>query len=251
MKADRIREDTKFSRDGRLLVSYPKSGRTWLLYALSTAGIDVTVSHAGASTNRRQIGRRYGGIPAALGDVPLMFLHRNPIDTAVSMYYQVHKRDLRRWTGRWIRMFPQLVVRSGLPPKDINSFVCDPVWGAENVCRYNRTWLDHLAQRTDCLVLTYEEMRQDPGQGFQRILDYLGESGVQGADLAQASDFSRMRQVEAQGGDAAGVLKPARGGSSADSVKVRKGDVQGYFSALTPDAIVHCKRIAASYGFDS
>ena len=53
------------------------------------------LTHSGCSTNRREIGRRFQGIPPELEKLPLAFLHRDPIDTAVSLYHHVTHRDLR------------------------------------------------------------------------------------------------------------------------------------------------------------
>lgn len=238
-----------FRTDRRLIVSYPKAGRTWLRFALTEAGVDATFTHAGASTNRREIGLPFRGIPGSLKNLPLVFLHRDPIDTAVSMFYQVTKRDLRRGTGRWWRMWLPLALRGALPPEDIDAFVLHPMHGIDKLCRYNRAWLDHLAGRTDCLVLTYEEMRRDPAAGFQRMLDFWGETGVTGARLAELSTFERMKAVEAaQSGPA--VLKSAIQGD-ASSAKVRKGKVRGYLDELRPETIARCRAIAAEHGFDA
>ena len=65
-----------YRTDGRLIVSYPKSGRTWVQFALAAYGIDVMVTHAGCSTNWREIGRPFAGIRPELAAIPLVFLMR-------------------------------------------------------------------------------------------------------------------------------------------------------------------------------
>lgn len=238
-----------FRSDGRLLVSYPKSGRTWLMFALAEFGIDAMFTHAGSGTNWREIGRPAPGVPADMLRLPLIFLHRNPIDTAVSMFYQVTRRDLRQGTGRFFRMYLPLRLRGALPPSEIDAFVLHPLYGVEKTCAFNRAWLDHLSGRGDCLVLSYEEMRADPAAGFQRLLDFLKETGATGADLAAASDFARMRKVERTDAPTAAL----RMGVPADSqsAKVRKGKVGGYTDELKPATIAECRRIARAYGFET
>lgn len=234
--------------DGRLVVSYPKSGRTWLRFALSEGGIDATFTHAGASTNRREIGRPYRAIPKSLLGVPVVFLHRDPIDTAVSMFYQVTRRDLRRYSGRWFRLWLPLKLRGALPPPEIDAFVLDPIYGVAKVCAYNRLWLDHLDGRGDCLVLTYEAMRADSAAGFQRLLDHWRETGSDGEKLAQAASFERMKRVEQSGTAPLPQLRAAQPGE-AEAAKVRKGKVRGYLDELRPETIAQCRKIARSYGF--
>jgi hypothetical protein len=226
-------------RDRRLIVSFPKSGRTWLGFALSKCGVDATFTHAGVSTNRREIGQPFSGIPLALRDVPVIFLHRDPIDTAVSLFYQISRRDLRPWSLRWVRMSWRLWITGALPPTDIDSFVLHPRHGVEKISAYNRAWIDHLAGRTDCLVLTYEAMRANPGVGFQQILDFIGDISVTGLQLAEASSFDQMKAVERAQSQ---TIDP-------DGVKVRRGKVKGYVDELRPETVLQCQAIAARYGF--
>ena len=240
-------ETNRDTPDGRLIVSHPKSGRTWLHFALTEAGITARFTHAGASKNRMKMGSPFRGIRASLRDQPLVFLHRNPIDTAVSYYYQIHRRILRRWSARWFRLWVPLFLRRAFPPRDIGAFVLHPHYGVEKICAYNRTWLDHLKNRGDCLIITYEAMRADPATGFQRILDFRGITGTTGVTMADLSTFEKMRAFE-QARTGTTVLKAARPGDPS-SAKVRKGKVRGYLEELSPETVEHCHTIAKRYGF--
>ena len=85
-----------FRIDGRIIVSYQESGWSWVAFALSAAGIDITTTHAGSSINRHEIGLAFIGIQPALQNVPLVFLQRSPMDVAVSMFHQINHRNYMR-----------------------------------------------------------------------------------------------------------------------------------------------------------
>ncbi len=238
------------SRDDRVLVSYPKSGRTWIRFALSTFDISICTTHAGTATNWRYIGRPYANVAPQLSQIPLIFLHRDPIDTAVSMYYQVHKRDLRRWSRRWFRMLIPLAIRRALPPLDINEFVLHPCYGVPRICKFNRAWLNHLKSRTDCLVISYESLRADPESKFQSILDFYSIGHVTGSELAKASTFDKMRNAERSNNSSSILKNQPQINSDQAALKVRKGIVGGYESELSPQAIYECQLIMKNHDFE-
>ncbi|MEM9210055.1 MAG: sulfotransferase domain-containing protein [Pseudomonadota bacterium] len=249
MTVQRKRDQTRDPRtDGRLIISYPKSGRTWLRYALSERNIDVDFTHAGLATHRTQMGSRFEKIPDTLKNIPLVFLYRNPIDTVVSLYHQIHNRDFRAWSGRWMRMYPRLALQRNLPPQALDEFVLHPIYGVENICRYNRAWIDHTSSRSDCLVLNYEAMRANAGDGFQALLDFWNDQTTTGADLAETSRFEKMKQAEVTGAHG-GVLQ-AKALSDPNSSKVRKGKVKGYTDDLKPETIRAARDVAARHGFE-
>lgn len=235
-----------YRSDGRLIVSYPKSGRTWLRFALASFGIEGTATHAGSSTHKTELGYPFKGVLPSLRATPLIFLHRDPLDTAVSLYYQITHRELRLWSKERLSLLVPLALRGAIPPAKIDAFVRHPVYGVENICAYNRAWLTHLAERQDCLVLKYEDMRSDPTDGFQRILDFFKVTVHSGAELAAASDFDRMKKVEIAG---EGSLAEQTVTADPKSFKVRRGKVAGFKDELRPETIDACQQIMARYGF--
>lgn len=238
----------------RLLVSFPKSGRTWLRFALESAQIETEVTHAGGALGKAVIGRPYREIPPALKDRPVVFLHRNPIDTAVSFFYQTTRRAMPIGSWRWFSEWMPLALRGVLPPRDIDSFVLNPVYGVAKICSYNRLWLDHVKARGDGLVLNYENMRADSASGFQRLLDYWGVDTISGLELAERSSVEKMRTAELAG---AGLLRPQEKPETRkvpkdqSSAKVRRAVVHGYLDELRPQTIAKCRQIAAEFGFDA
>ena len=145
------------------IVSFPKSGRTWVRYALALDDVRPTFTHAGHGARTLELGRTFRGTPNWLRDTPILFIYRNPIDTAVSYYFQLTRKDLRKSSGRWLKRAPILAALGRLPPTDIDDFVRDPRYGVPLICAFNRGWLDALSDWTKRhLVVRYEDLKMDP-----------------------------------------------------------------------------------------
>lgn len=231
----------------RVLVSHPKSGRTWLQYGCSGGSIAAKFTHAGCD-----VGRPYLAIPSELRDIPVVLLQRNPIDTAVSYFYWRMHRVAPVGSLAWLARWPRLALRGALPPRDIDDFVLNPLYGVPRVCAFNRLWMEHVAARGDCLTLSYEEMRADPAAGFDKLLDFWGEKSVSGAFLAEFCSIENMRSVENSGKAFSGDNQPKRKSRAVQgAAKVRRAVVGGYVDELRPETIAKCREIAASFGFSA
>jgi hypothetical protein len=236
-----------------MLVSYPKSGRTWLRYMLHLAGYEMAVTHAGMGSAGRDFFRDYRGVRKSrvAGRLPI-FLHRNPIDTVVSLYFQVQRKDLARARAEHPLRFALARWRGRLPPEDIEQFVRHPRFGVETACRYNRGWIDYLTPIEPSLVLTYEWLRANPAAGLAAVLDYIGHvPQLSVAEIVEQSRFEAMQRKERSG-----KLDGVAGMGVADaqdpeSGKVRRGEVKGYGRYLAPGTIEELRAIAARYGFDA
>ncbi len=231
-------------------ISYPKSGRTWMRAVLKAAGVPLPFNHAGHGSLKRELGQPFRGIPAEFADRPVLFLHRNPLDTAVSFYHQVLHKDFARGTRKWYQRFVPLWLSGRLPPSTIDAFVLHPTYGVEAVCRYNRAWIDHVAARADSMIITYEDLRADPRAGFARVLTFLGRDPAGVEALVEAASFENMRaREEARLAKASGFLRPDAADEGAR--KVRRGKVRGYADVLRPETIERAEAMAARYGFDA
>ncbi len=231
-------------------ISFPKSGRTWVKAVLRRAGVPLVFTHAGCGSLTRELGRPFAGVVEALAARPVLLLHRNPIDTAVSWFHQVNDRDLAPGTlNRWRRVL-RLRLGRRMPPAEIDRFVLHPVYGVEQVCRFNRAWIDRTAGRPDCLVITYEALRADPRAGFARVLGFLGR-GEEGLDaLVEAASFERMQAREiARAPRSLAFLRPDAREENAR--KARRGKVGGYVDELRPETVAAARAIAARHGFEA
>ncbi len=231
-------------------ISFPKSGRTWLRAVLRRAKVKLTFTHAGHGSRGRELGRAFAAVPAELADRPVLLLHRNPLDTAVSFFFQVTAKDFAPGTLRHAQRIVPLWLGGRLPPRDVDAFALDPNYGVEAICRFNRGWIDHAAARDDSLIVTYEALRADPRGGFAEVLRFLGRE-PEGVDaLVEAASFANMlAREEARAGNKRGFLRPDR--SQENTRKVRRGKVAGYVDYLDPATIAKARAIAGRYGFDA
>ena len=215
-----------------LLVSHPKTGRTWLrimlVRALSGGGQDDDLLDLYATT--RRVGARTTlSFPAErYRSRHVVFLVRDIRDVLVSFYFEATKR-------------------SALFEGSLPDFLRDPALGARKVVAYYNWWYEHRSVPVEFLLLRYADIHRDPAAELRRVLDVLGAS-VDDQAVADAVAFGRfdtMRSVEAESQDAR--LAASRPGDP-ESRKVRRGEVGGYTEYLSGDDLAYVDEVVATMG---
>jgi hypothetical protein len=189
---------------GVVVVSTPKSGRTWLRYMLDRLGLHVQYTHA------------FGRLEVPK-DLPprLILLHRDPRDTVVSAWYQ-HCKRRRDYSG------------------DLSSFLRDPALGIEQRILFNLFWAEQAFARGGC-VISYEALHADTATELARVARFVGGCDPDPACITAAVEsgaFEQMRALEASGVGAAlygNALRPVDP-SDPESYKTREGKVGGWVS---------------------
>ncbi len=212
------------------LVSFPKSGRTWLRVMLDEFDVRLRYTHAGAE-HMAPVHHRVLSTAEARTVRRIVFLHRDPRDTVVSGYYQVARR-LGGYTGT------------------LSDFIRDPHHGIEKIVRFNAMWLDLARTRRHMLAVSYEDMHADTEAALARIVAFLGRRSDCAAVEATVrnNSFERMQARERRGdyraryGDALLPADPA----DPDSFKVRRGRIGGYRDEMSGEDIAYCDAVAAA-----
>jgi hypothetical protein len=192
-----------------LVVSHPKSGRTWLRYMLDHLGIHLTYTHQRPALS----------LPAGWERKNIIFLHRDPRDTAVSHWFSLTKRRPGGYTG------------------PLSELLRDPELGLAGLIRFNLLWGEQLG-RDGGLILSYEALHADALSELRRAVAFVrGHPGPEPAlrEAVAAGRFDNMRAVEVSGRGArlyGDVLEPGDP-ADPDSYKTREGQIGGWRKHFT------------------
>ncbi len=229
-----------------LVVSIPKSGRTWMrtflcAYYCEKAGQPFTLhpevfpgvprliySHDlfEQRTKADRWDRVRGKYLIPAGERrrrPIILLARDPRDAFVSLYVQLTRRTKE--------------TSNELKTKSAAELLRDPAFGIVSMVAIMNSWLAEWSGRDDFLLVRYETLREDPRAGFQPVLHLLGEESGNEKAFAHALEFSafgNMKKLESGGAFASKILR-AGDTSDPESFKVRRGKVGGFADYLSAD----------------
>lgn len=238
----------RLTRPDAYIVSYPKSGRTWLQMMLARIyqrQTNLPLDELLQQSHRHLIHRTDGtAIPFVrfghgyrykyfcqaqpfpswfYRGAKIVLLVRDPRDTLVSYYYW-QKHNFRSFDGS----LHDFVHANGdhRHPED-HEARC----GIKPILKYNNTWLAHAAEFSDLLVLHYEDLREDPATHLKRLLAFTGHvvSDELIADAIEFSSFDNMRKMEVDGQLTWNALP---GGTDVKGFKTRRAKVAGFRDEL-------------------
>ena len=205
------------------VVSFPKSGRTWLHVMLARLArgarapfvLDVPgvlFTHDDADKPEQPLRADFDRYATR----KVVLLVRDPRDVLVSYFAHRTRRD-RTYEGT------------------LAAFVREPGYGAERIVTFLAAWWGHRAVPRAFLLVRYEDLHADPRKELERLARFLGLPHGD-AELEEAvafGAFDRMVERERTGAFADKRLRP---GHTADpeSYKVRRGEVGGWAAALAP-----------------
>jgi len=218
-----------------VVVSFPKSGRTWLRFMLDQIGIPVRYTHAGSDHVLRKNFDELTLPQAEFARKRVLFMLRDPRDTAVSGYFQATRR---------IHCF------SG----SMQDFLRDPRHGLEKIIRFNLMWLDAGADCKDFAVLQYQDLHADAPSEFARAAAFLCNRILSEGEIeraVEAGKFENMHALElsGKGGDTYGDILSPKDPNDPDSFKVRRGKIGGWRDYFTPEDEIWAEDLIARYDY--
>jgi hypothetical protein len=237
-------EYVKTNAADRLLVSFGKSGRTWLRVMLSrfyqqAHGVPDRVMLEYDNLKRLNPAipsvffthgnylRDYTGHWDDRSDfygTKVLFLARDPRDIAVSQYFH--------WK---FRMHPGKKLINGYPPDgteiELFDFLVNADAGLPAILDFYEIWERELPHLEGPLVVRYEDMRAATEDALARVLDFFGTPGTE-AQVADAVSFAaydnmkRLEESESLGFSGQRMVPKDRANPS--SYKVRRAKVGGW-----------------------
>lgn len=222
------------------VVSFPKSGRTWLRTIMGTAlqlqfgtrEVDPTSVHHMWEFDRNiprfvfthdvnahlTEAKRVSWAGERYRNKTTLLLVRDPCDTIVSLYFEMTKR-VHAYDG------------------SISDFIRQDKGGIASLVAFLNGWIRNFDKLEHGLLLTYEDLHARPVETVGAALRFAGVEGVEDEVIVRAlelSSFEAMQRMERSGTVAHVRLRP---GDPADpqSFKVRSGKIGGFREHLEPE----------------
>jgi hypothetical protein len=247
----RGREDfRKLRLADAVVVSFGKSGRTWLRVLLSRVfqlqhglderhmiGFDNLHHKTGAApkilfTHDNYV-RDYTGhddSKADFYDKNVILLARDPRDVAVSQFFQwkyrmkPNKKDINAYPVADLSPFDFVMSEAGLP----------------RVIEFMNLWAREAPRIKHFMIVRYEDLRARPEETLRQILEFLGSPATdeEVAGAVQFASYDNMKQMEQQRVFwlSGGRMVP-KDRANPNSYKVRRAKVGGYRDDFDPDQL--------------
>ena len=252
-------------QDELTVISFPKSGRTWLQVMLGEYITRYYSLKVGNVMALKQYTKHVEGIPRIrfahdfrpqwktpdeLQNDKSMYQHqkilllvRDPRDVLVSSYFEKTRRKPAKRKEK-----PRF---SGT----INEFVRQDIGGIDTIIAFYNNWLKHRDVPLDFKLVRYEDLRANTREVFTDILNYIGLPEIDTEILHQVMELGRiekMRKMEAQSArgehgtrrtdpnvESAFMTRAFQPADPTDpeTFKVRKGKVGGYVDYLGEEEI--------------
>jgi len=247
---------SKHTRPGaeNYIISYPKSGRTWLrsligkylcesLSKPDSQILDIDVlaeqaglpaikfSHDNSDMHRELSFRELNEDKSDYQNTRVLFMSRNIKDTLVSAYFQATRR-------------------TGNLKGTISEFIRTTQFGAIKIVTFYNHWLSNMDVPRSFLLISYEQLQEDPAQALKLALDHIGIEDINTDivnDAVAYCSFENMKKLERDNAFNSARLKVADQGDP-ESFKVRKGKVGNYREYLGSEDIDYIDSVIETEG---
>ena len=217
-----------------ILISFPKSGRTWIRVMLDQLGISLDYTHAGSAYIDNKHFRELTIDKDFYKNRKCIFLHRDPRDVVVSAYFQA-------------------TTRKNIYNSDLKSFIKNPYYGIEKIITFNKLWMNFAYQET-FHIFSYERVHSNAEKELTKLIDYLNVNTIKLESIQEAIEFAsfdNLQKLEKQGSLAQryGKRFQPTDPNKTESYKARRGVIRGYFDYLDQEDIEYCNSCLEYYSY--
>jgi len=232
------------------VISYPKSGRTWLTVMVGEylkRVFDLKIDDIMDIHNYSQSLDNLPSIHFGHDDQPLwkkpyelkmdkskfkndkvILLIREPKDVLVSAYFER--------TKRYPKYRPDLPMFEG----SISKYIRQDVGGIDTIIEFNNNWYNNKSVPSDFRYYRYEDLIQNTHEVLSNILMFIGIEQIDETILHEvvvATEFKNMQKQEGKMLFKSVYLQPGDM-TDQESYKVRKGKIGGYIDYLNEEDII-------------
>lgn len=248
------------------VISFPKSGRTWLRVLLAKAlslhfsderdlsvhleplrvmrfgpgkGPGIRFRHDGSSFKDIARTERTEESYSKYKDKKVILLVRDPRDVIVSYYFHLTRRE------------------KDLYEKSTSEFIRDPILGVDSIIKFMNGWYEHRNVPSDFLLVRYEDLHKDPAGELRKVMEFLGLDDVSDEVIARAveySEFENMRRLSLHDFKNLEIIAPTDP-DDPQSFKIREGKVGSYVKYLSSGEIEYIdekmrSELASYFGYN-
>jgi hypothetical protein len=238
-----LRDSTWLRQADAVVISFPKSGRTFVRAMLSRLfqrrfAIDerrllefpmlrkaaaevprLLFTHAGDAMRRPD---EIGLNPHDYDHCRVVLLARHPGDVAVSRQHHLKYRSRDK-------------ARRRLAEQPLELFIWSEHGGIPSIVRFMNLWAELARNRKDVGIVRYEDFLIDPAATLRRLAKLVGLKATRADidDAVEFASFGNLKQREQEGYFSSSRLQPSKQDDSL-TAKVRKGGSGGYRKRLEP-----------------
>jgi len=233
------------------IISYPKSGRTWLRSLLGKAlceyyGIDekFVLQTQFLTRNTKLLPTQFSHDmkgselwneletdKSRYRHKKVVFMTRQPHDVMVSFYFHVKNRN-KKFNG------------------SISEFIRSDRWGIKKLLNFNKIWYSNQGIFEDFLLIKYEDMHEDTNACLFSLLNFIGVRDVPKSVIKNAVEFCNIENMRKM--EIANKLNDHRLSSNnindKEALKVRKGKIGGYIDYLSEEDIDYIDQVIWELG---
>lgn len=238
------------------VVSWPKTGRTWLRVLMGKALLEITGGSKSAILDTYALSR-----PAQFDTV--MFTHGGRFHLFDPSHYERVKFNRHRFGNKKIifmtrdirdtlvSSFFQESKRTEVFRNDIGEFVRDPQFGVHKIVSFYNLWYQNRNRVRDFAHVTYEDLHANPTTELRNLLEFLGVEVETVADstlerAVEYADFGNMRKLETSGAFQDSMMRPGLK-NDGESLKVRRGKVGGFVDYLDADTQDYIEQVVREF----